>query len=79
MAFLIRSGWMVNGLVCRRFLFASVLYLPMTTTTTTTTNNNNNNNNHTHARPNRYVNKMVQCCGIKGYTQTEKLQPVSQI
>ena len=31
MAFLIRPGWMDNGMVCRgRFLFASVLYLPMT-------------------------------------------------
>jgi hypothetical protein len=78
-AFLIRPGWMVNGLVCRGcFLFAS--FIP----TDDNNNNNNNNNNkhthaHTHTRPNQYVNKMIQRCIIKGYTQTEKLQQIDQI
>ena len=32
---------------------------------------------HTHIHTNQYVNmKMLQCYGIKGYTQKEKLQPI---
>jgi hypothetical protein len=35
--------------------------------------NNNNNNNKCMKR------EMSQCCGIKQYTQTEKLQQIGQI
>jgi len=43
-------------------------------------NNNNNNNSGRHICPNQCMKReMSQCCGIKQYTQTEKLQRIGQI
>jgi hypothetical protein len=39
-------------------------------------NNNNNNNNNNNFNIKR---EMSQCCGIKQYPQTEKLQQIGQI
>jgi hypothetical protein len=67
-AFLIRPGWLDNGLVCRvRFLFASVLYLPMAIIIIIIIiiiRVRARARAHTH--PNQYVNKLIHCCGIKG-------------
>ena len=46
-------------------------------------NNNNNNNNtdkwYTHMPKPVCEREMSQCCGIKQYTQTEKLQQIGRI
>ena len=80
MAFLIRPGWMDIGFVCRaRFFFASLLYLPMMMMMMIIIIYA-----RTRARTHTHTHKPVceqddSVGGIKGYTQTEKVQQIGQI